>query len=249
MPKEASIKRDSLDWSDSDNSIELSSRRSSNLSQKDPKGGRLHRHHDLSVSRRKSKDVLKMLHQTQADLLVKKELVDQLNRTEAEYNQMRQTYEHQLRSLVELQQEQEQERELQRRLDHEERARASPLPRSASPASPDRAGSPLSPRLSKSPSPHLQQQRQYESRLKRLTSENDKLQRQITDTVSAMTTARAKAEQIVQRLRTSVQQLRSENKQLQKSMQQEQSRLRAQLAATEQELMLLKRTAQPPLVK
>jgi chromosome segregation ATPase len=43
--------------------------------------------------------MLKMLHQVQADLLVKKELVGQLEKSEGEYTQMRINYEDQLKSL------------------------------------------------------------------------------------------------------------------------------------------------------
>lgn len=49
--------------------------------------------------RRRSKDLLKILHQVQADLLVKKELVGQLEKSEDEYTQMRINYEDQLKSL------------------------------------------------------------------------------------------------------------------------------------------------------
>jgi chromosome segregation ATPase len=49
--------------------------------------------------RRQNKNLLKMLHQIQADVLVKQELVGQLGKTEDEYAHMRETYEDRLKDL------------------------------------------------------------------------------------------------------------------------------------------------------
>ncbi|KAI8343428.1 P-loop containing nucleoside triphosphate hydrolase protein [Chlamydoabsidia padenii] len=91
-----STKRESLSWTDSllddsDNSI-ATSRLSSTYYNMAYNGKK-------SLGRRQSKDMLKMLHQVQADLLVKKELVGQLEKSEDEYAQMRINYEDQLKSL------------------------------------------------------------------------------------------------------------------------------------------------------
>ncbi|KAL0087553.1 hypothetical protein J3Q64DRAFT_1832876 [Phycomyces blakesleeanus] len=64
--------------------------------------GSTNENHSASRSRegrRHSKDLLKMLHQVQADVLVKRELVGQLEKTEEEYTQMRVNYEEQLSLL------------------------------------------------------------------------------------------------------------------------------------------------------
>jgi hypothetical protein len=68
------------------------------------------RHHQLNNAtlpqasksrddRRQNKNLLKMLHQIQADVLVKQELVGQLGKTEDEYAHMRETYEDRLKDL------------------------------------------------------------------------------------------------------------------------------------------------------
>ncbi|KAI8069465.1 P-loop containing nucleoside triphosphate hydrolase protein [Gongronella butleri] len=266
-------KRDSLSWTDSDHSLAGTSRTSSSIrmAASDAPSLRpdssLYRQHGLTVSRRKSRDVLKMLHQTQADWLVKRQLVDQLNRSEDEFTKMRVDYEQQLQCLLDEQEEQVRQQEeiiRQQQLEDEKRQnlqqsqQSQQLPqmevkRAGSRASSgdSRASSPASPkpRPSMTPSPTRVIQRQYESRIKRLASDNDRLQRQVAESAASMATARQKAEQIVARMRINMDQLRTENKQLQKSMHQEHARLRAQLTNAEHEIQLLRRAPPPPVVK
>ncbi|ORZ25620.1 hypothetical protein BCR42DRAFT_11543 [Absidia repens] len=91
-----STKRESLSWTDSlldDSDISIATSRLSSTYWNMANNGKRH------GGRRRSKDLLKILHQVQADLLVKKELVGQLEKSEDEYTQMRINYEDQLKSL------------------------------------------------------------------------------------------------------------------------------------------------------
>ncbi|KAI9259488.1 P-loop containing nucleoside triphosphate hydrolase protein [Phascolomyces articulosus] len=113
-----STKRESLSWTDSllddsDNSI-ATSRLSSSWTSSSRQHGHSAQGSNSGTStagRRRSKDLLKMLHQVQADLLVKKELVGQLEKSEDEYTQMRSTYEDKLNELHEHLMETEKERD------------------------------------------------------------------------------------------------------------------------------------------
>ncbi|KAI7865507.1 hypothetical protein BDF14DRAFT_1824301 [Spinellus fusiger] len=212
-----STKRESLSWTDSvlddsDNSVTTAPFSGWTASRS-------------REGRRRNKDLIKMLHQTQADILVKQELVGQLEKSEEEYTQMRVNYEEKLNILQEHLQE-----HLQEMPPFEE-----PLPRKTIPSRPGSAAQLREERQTQ------QVRSQYEAKLKRLVNENQDLRRKYTQATSALQTARVKAEGIVARLRSTIEALKAEKKQLQKSMRQDADRARELAIVNDREIQQLKR--------
>ncbi|CAO3623053.1 unnamed protein product [Cunninghamella echinulata] len=296
QPATISTKRESLSWTDSlldDSDNSMTTSRLSSIYWETASGIK-------KSGRRRSKDVLKMLHQIQADLLVKKELVGQLEKSEDEYTQMRMNYEEQLLSLqnhlVDMQHQRDSaivepyhhDGELiidddSTNPDHPDehmklltdspkmmaQNKKNPLTLKKSSKTPTRH-SPSPPSRNRIQQQQQQQQQnnykrnsilplppqqqlesksrqvkeirlQYESKLKRLSIENQEWKRKFTQTTNNMNLARSKAEQVVTGLRHTIDQLKMEKKQLQRSMKQENEKWRSQLQTAEMELQQYKR--------
>ncbi|KAG0166889.1 Kinesin-like protein kif21b [Apophysomyces sp. BC1034] len=211
-----STKRESLSWTDSllddsDNSVATSRLTSSWTTTAT-------RSRD---GRRRSKDLLKMLHQVQADILVKKELVGQLEKSEDEYAQMRINYEEKLTQLQEHLSEMQRERDLALRKTSTARPQGVLQLREARQAQEVRS--------------------LYEVKMKRLVSENQELRRKYTQATNSMQTARTKAEGLITRLRSNIESLKLEKKQIQKTTKQEADKAREAVATSEREAQQFKR--------
>ncbi|ORZ03220.1 hypothetical protein BCR43DRAFT_40341 [Syncephalastrum racemosum] len=175
------------------------------------------------MEKRRSKDLLKMLHQAQADLLVKKELVGQLEKSEDEYTQMRTTYEGRLK-------------ELEAHLDEVEkqRDRALHIVPTVHATTPRRRTTVPNTKTGKT---QEDMRRGYEARIKKLTSENQEWKRKHAQASRTLETARAKAEAYVSKMRAEVDALKLEKSQLSKALRMNDDRLREQ----ERELTLLRK--------
>ncbi|KAI8088706.1 P-loop containing nucleoside triphosphate hydrolase protein [Halteromyces radiatus] len=263
-----STKRESLSWTDSflddsDNSI-ATSRLSSTYWTLANNGKR-------NLGRRRNKDLLKMLHQVQADLLVKQELVGQLEKSEDEYTQMRINYEAQLKllqtHLVDMRYQRDyaigdieiNNRDIATKLQQLNKdQQPAAISLESKPQCQQRPHTAASPSPSPPPPPPpkgLQRRQQtdaisrqikeirlqYEGKLKRLTTENQEWKRKYTQSTNSMALARTKAEQVVTKLRNTIDQMKADKKQLQRTMKQDNDRLREQLAIAEQDIVQLKR--------
>ncbi|KAG2228063.1 hypothetical protein INT45_009109 [Circinella minor] len=246
-----STKRESLSWTDSllddsDNSVATSRLSSSWTSS-------TRQHHGSSTSgRRRSKDLLKMLHQVQADLLVKKELVGQLEKSEDEYAQMRSTYEDKLNELHDHIMETEKERDnaLHKPVENSRHPLISTAATSRRTVNNTTGGGRH--RTTAQPSPtnvmQLRETRQadevrrlYEQKLKKLTTENQELKRKYTQTNHTLQTARAKAETYVGKMQSEIESLKLEKKQLQKVTKMEADKSRDRIQQYERDIQVLKR--------
>ncbi|KAI9495325.1 hypothetical protein BDB00DRAFT_814190 [Zychaea mexicana] len=237
-----STKRESLSWTDSllddsDNSVATSRLSSSWTSST--------RQHGTSAAaaaagRRRSKDLLKMLHQVQADLLVKKELVGQLEKSEDEYTQMRSTYEDKLNELHEHLVETEKERDMALR----KRPSGSRAPVVTTHARATARGS----NTGATTVMQLRETRQaddvrrlYEQKLKKLSAENQAFKQKYTQTNHTLQTARAKAEAYVGKMQSEIVSLKLEKKQMQKAAKMDADKSRDLIAHYEREIHVLKR--------
>ncbi|KAI8391740.1 uncharacterized protein BYT42DRAFT_489477, partial [Radiomyces spectabilis] len=211
-----STKRESLSWTDSlmddsDNSM-ATSRLSTTWTTNRSREGR-----------RRSKDLLKMLHQVQADLLVKKELVGQLEKSEVEYTQMRESYEEKLDAL----QDHLLEMQKQRDLAYRKAGFRTQAPQTV---------------LQLREARQAQEVRHsYEAKMKRLTTENHDLRRKYTQATQTVETAKNKAEGLIRRLRSDIESLKSDKKQLQKALRVESDKARESVSHLEREIQQLKR--------
>lgn len=165
--------------------------------------------------------MLKMLHQVQADILVKKELVGQLEKSEDEYAQMRSNYEEKLNQLKEHLSELQRERDLALRKTDSARPQSVMQLREARQAQEVRSS--------------------YEAKMKRLVSENQELKRKYTQATNSMQAARSKAENLINRLRSNIETLKLEKKQMQKTMKQEADKVREAAIVSERNIQQLKR--------
>lgn len=180
--------------------------------------------------RRHGKDMLKMLHQVQADLLVKNELVGQLEKTEDEYAQLKSSYEDQLNELQEHLLELQRERDLALR-----KAGKKPVPTATVTTTAAVGGG-------------LREARQvdevrrlYELKLKKLTTENQELKRKYTQMNHTLQTAHTKAEAYVSKLRAEIETLKREKKQLQKSVKTQTDKNREAASQYERQIQIFKR--------
>lgn len=179
----------------------------------------------------KSRNILKMLHQIQADLLVKRELVGQLERSEEQYTQMRVNFEERLNELK----------------DHLlviQKQRDAALKKSGTSIVPTVTATTVRPQSTMQLRENRQAQEvrsQYEVKLKRLISENQELRKKHTQSTQSIQTARAKAEGIIGRLRADVEALKLDKKQLNRGLKIEADKAREVMASYEKEIQLLKR--------
>lgn len=183
---------------------------------------------------REGRNLLKMLHQIQADLLVKRELVGQLEKSEDQYTQMRVNYEERLGELkdhlLEIQN--------QRDAALKKTGATTIAPVANITPTPDRPQSALQLRENR----QAQEVRsQYEVKIKRLVAENQELRKKHTQSTQAVLTARAKAEGVVGRLRADIEALKLDKKQLNRGLKTEVDKAREAAAAYEREAQQLKR--------
>ncbi|KAI8351475.1 hypothetical protein EDC96DRAFT_431094, partial [Choanephora cucurbitarum] len=203
--KRKSMSLDSM-WDDTDSSITTS-----RISEDQPKP----KSNDHTL-KRQNKNLLKMLHQIQADLLVKRELVGQLERSEDQFSQLRTNYEERLTEL------REQLMETQRQRDEAlERASVRPTVRESRETQEVRS--------------------QFEVKLKRLVSENQELKKKQAESIKTIQTARTKAEAAIQRLKSENESLKSDRKQLNRALKHEIDKARDAAVADEREIQQLKR--------
>ncbi|KAI8378637.1 hypothetical protein BD560DRAFT_432769 [Blakeslea trispora] len=229
--KRKSISLDSM-WDDTDSSI-TTSRVDLTISEgqaQQTKSKNLNEH----KLKRQNKNLLKMLHQIQADLLVKRELVGQLERSEDQFTQLRTNYEERLSELrdhlVEIQ---------RQRDDALEKAFINNT--SATTTATTNTGRSQS-RLGLRENREAQEVRsQFEVKLKRLVLENQELKKKQTESTRAIQSARHKAEQAIQRLKADNDSLKSDKKQLSRSLKNEVDKAREAALSYEREIQQLKR--------
>lgn len=190
--------------------------------------------------KRQSRNLLKMLHQIQADLLVKRELVGQLEKSEDQYTQMRVNYEERLNELK------DHLLEIQKQRDAALKgsggaATIIPSPTTPIVTTPTTMSRPQSALQLRENRQAQEVRSQYEVKLKRLISENQELRKKNAQSIQTMQTARAKAEGIIGRLRADVGVLKMDKKQLVKSLKLESDKAREAVANYEREIQQLKR--------
>ncbi|KAI8881937.1 kinesin-domain-containing protein [Backusella circina FSU 941] len=166
--------------------------------------------------RRQNKNLLKMLHQIQADVLVKQELVGQLGKTEDEYAQMRETYEDKLKDLkghlVENQQ-----KTLSR-------------PQSVMQLRENRQAQDV--------------RSQYEIKIKRLLNELQELRQKNTTLTQQLKSSRIKSDQTLSKLRSDLDSLKLDKKNLLKARKLETEKNKDATTLLERELTQTKRREQ-----
>ncbi|KAI9313450.1 hypothetical protein BX666DRAFT_1844893, partial [Dichotomocladium elegans] len=227
-------KRESCSWTDSilddsDNSVATSRLSSTDTRPRSRAGSTA----SEAASRRRSRDLLKMLHQAQADLLVKQELVGQLEKSEDEFAQMQSSYVDKLVELQEHLQEAEKERD-----DALEKSHRPPQPPPSAAPVPTSQASGLGLREARQAD---EVRRAYEAKVKKLTTENTELKRKYTQTNHTLQTAKAKAEQYIQKLRADAEALRTEKKAMIKAHKAELDKLREAAKDHEHQAHALKR--------
>ena len=197
------------------------------------------RHHAASsaAGRRKSKDLLKMLHQVQADLLVKNELVGQLEKSEDEYAQMRSSYEGKLNELHEQIMETEKERDVALR----KQPGSSRAPLTTRANARNTAATSANVMQLRETRQADEVRRLYEQKLKKLTTENQELKRKYTQTNHTLQSARAKAETYVGKLQSELETLKLEKKQMHKAAKAEADKSRELLAQYDHDIQVMKR--------
>ncbi|RUP42749.1 hypothetical protein BC936DRAFT_138140, partial [Jimgerdemannia flammicorona] len=168
--------------------------------------------------------LLRMLHQIQADIAVKEELVAQLERSELEYTYMRAQYEERLNMLQEHLIDVQKQRDLALR----------------------RAGFTIRPESSihlKEKVGHqaVEVKHLYEAKMKRLLAEIQDLRRKYTQTNSAMQMTRNQNESLLRGLRVNVESLKLEKKRMLKRMKEEAERVREQALVNERVIAALRR--------
>jgi hypothetical protein len=178
--------------------------------------------------RKQNKKLLKMLHQAQADVLVKQELVDQLEKTEDLYTQMRSTYEGKLNELK------QHLLELQKQRDTAFKRKS----KSPSIEQQRRPGSVLQLRENKQAE---ELRSEYETKLKHLIAENHELRQKNTQLTQTSRTARVKNDSIIRQLQVDMESLAAQKKQLNKSLKLETDHAREASIVYEREIQQLKR--------
>lgn len=223
--KRKSISLDSM-WDDTDSSITTSRMMSTTTHQYvKPTAASQSKSKDV---KRQSRNLLKMLHQIQADLLVKRELVGQLERSEDQYSQMKVNYEERLN-------------ELKGHLFEIQHQRDAALKKTGTTIVPV-AGKTTTTVLQLRENKQAQEVRsQYEVKLKRLVAENQELRKKYTQSTQSIQTSRAKAEAIIGRLRADIEALKMDKKQLNKSIKMETDKSRETISNYQQKIQQLKR--------
>ncbi|KAI9362791.1 P-loop containing nucleoside triphosphate hydrolase protein [Pilaira anomala] len=231
--KRKSISLDSM-WDDTDSSITTSRIPSTTTTARNnttsiPKPMTQTKSKDL---KRQSRNLLKMLHQIQADLLVKRELVGQLEKTEDQYATMKHNYEERLNELKDHLFELQHERDLAIK-----KTGATIVPKSGSTRQQQQQTV-----LQLRENRQAQEVRsQYEVKLKLLVTENAELRKKQTQSTQAIQQARSKAEGIIGRLRADIEGLKLDKKQLVKKIKTEADKSRDSSVVYEREIQQLKR--------
>jgi hypothetical protein len=217
-------------WDDTDSSITTTRKESTTTHRRALNGIKPSKSKDM---KRQGKNLLKMLHQIQADLLVKRELVGQLEKSEDQYTQMRVNYEERLNELK------NHLFEIQNQRDEALKKSGNTIvPKTNAAAAPSRPQSALQLRENR----QAQEVRsQYEIKLKRLVAENQELKKKQTQSTQTIQSARSKAEGIIGRLRADIEALKLDKKQLNKGMKMEADRARETISNYEREIQYLKR--------
>ncbi|KAG1460530.1 hypothetical protein G6F56_005928 [Rhizopus delemar] len=177
--------------------------------------------------RKQNRKLLKMLHQSQADFLVKRELVGQLEKSEDLYTQMRSSYESKLNELKQHLLEIEKQRDVALKRN----------PKSPTPTG-ERPQSGLKLRENK----QAQELRlEYEVKLKHLIAENQELRKKNTHLTQTSRTARVKADSIICQLQQDIETLTIQKKRLNRNLKIEMDSAKEASIVYEREIHQLKR--------
>ncbi|KAI9250260.1 hypothetical protein BY458DRAFT_563246 [Sporodiniella umbellata] len=178
--------------------------------------------------RKQNRKLLKMIHQSQADFLVKQELVGQLEKSEDLYTQMQSNYESKLSQLREhlVEVRKQKDRSVKRNsISH-------------SPSVLERPQSALQLRENK----QAQELRlEYETKLKQLIADNQELRKKNTDLLKISRTTEVEADAVISQLQKSIEALRIQKKQQSKSLKTEINNAKKASAIYEREIIRLKR--------
>ncbi|KAI8047537.1 uncharacterized protein B0P05DRAFT_582329 [Gilbertella persicaria] len=186
--------------------------------------------------KRQGKNLLKMLHQIQADLLVKRELVGQLERSEDQFAQMRVNYEERLNELKEHLVEIQKQRDTALKKGHSNTTTTVTSTLNTTTARPQSVMGGLRENR------EAQEVRfQFEVKVKRLMVENQELKKKNQEATKAVQTARSKAESAMQRLKSEIESLKLDKKQLNRTLKTEMDKARDAAITYEREVQQLKR--------
>lgn len=182
---------------------------------------------EITSTKRQSKNIVKMLHQIQADLLVKRELVGQLEKSQAQFIQMKANYETRLNELKDHLLDMQAQRDAALR----------------------KSSNIIVPMAGKTTGVHhLRENRQasevrsqYEVKIKLLVAENLELRKKQRQVTSQSQTSEAKAEGIIGRLRADIEALKLDKKQLNRGLKLEQEKSRETQSAHQKQVSILKR--------
>ncbi|EIE83133.1 hypothetical protein RO3G_07838 [Rhizopus delemar RA 99-880] len=225
--KRTSISVDSM-WDDTDSSITTSYNNSSTADM--PIIASSTTENILKGDRKQKKKLLKMLHQVQADSLVKRELVGRLEKTEDLYTQMRTTYEDKLNKLKEHLLEVQKERDVA--------LSRKPMSPVASTPIRERPQSGLQLRENRQAS---ELRLEYEVKVKNLIAENQALRKKNTQITQASRTTQVKADSFIRQLQADIETLNAQKKQLTKNIKAETDSAKEASSQYEREIQQLKR--------
>ncbi|KAI7896718.1 P-loop containing nucleoside triphosphate hydrolase protein [Mucor mucedo] len=217
--KRKSISLDSM-WDDTDSSMTTTTHKTTSLLVTSSKSK------DMST-KRQSKNIVKMLHQIQADLLVKRELVGQLDKAQAQFIQMKSNYETRLNELKDHLLDMQAQRDAALR----------------------KSSSSIVPIAGKTTAVHhLRENRQasevrsqYEVKLKLLVAENLELRKKQRQSTTQGQTSQAKAEGIIGRLRADIEALKLDKKQLHRNLKSELEKSRELQSTQQKQVQTFKR--------
>ncbi|KAG1321552.1 hypothetical protein G6F62_010760 [Rhizopus arrhizus] len=184
----------------------------------------------LKGDRKQKKKLLKMLHQVQADSLVKRELVGRLEKTEDLYTQMRTTYEDKLNKLKEHLLEVQKERDVA--------LSRKPMSPVASTPIRERPQSGLQLRENRQAS---ELRLEYEVKVKNLIAENQALRKKNTQITQASRTTQIKTDSFIRQLQADIETLNAQKKQLTKNIKAETDSAKEASSQYEREIQQLKR--------
>lgn len=165
----------------------------------------------------------RIIQQVQSDIRVKEELVQQLERCESEYDDMRRQFEHKLNQLVHEMSAIKSER------DHAVLMQQQQKPRRASIE-----------RVAKEKQQIMELRNAYELKTKQLAD----MRRKFTQTSSAIQASRNQNESMLRALRVHVESLKLEKRRMVKRMKEETLRVKEQMSAHEREIQQLRRRQQ-----
>lgn len=225
--KRTSISVDSM-WDDTDSSITTSYNNSSTADI--PIITSSTTENMLKGDRKQKKKLLKMLHQVQADSLVKRELVGRLEKTEDLYTQMRTTYEDKLNKLKEHLLEVQKERDVA--------LSRKPMSPVASTPIRERPQSGLQLRENRQAS---ELRLEYEVKVKNLIAENQALRKKNTQITQASRTTQIKTDSFIRQLQADIETLNAQKKQLTKNIKAETDSAKEASSQYEREIQQLKR--------